>query len=119
MPESAQSAMYIGAPMLKRPRGPQGTLVVLEHRSRIGALAATVAVGRGDALVFVLERRDEDVVFVRHLLPNALTPLVVDVTLRIGDLILLEAALSFLGLGIQPPVPSWGNMIAEIGRAHV
>jgi peptide/nickel transport system permease protein len=35
------------------------------------------------------------------------------VTLRIGDLILLEAALSFLGLGIQPPVASWGNMIAD------
>lgn len=51
--------------------------------------------------------------FVRHLLPNAMTPLVVDVTLRIGDLILVEAALSFLGLGIQPPVPSWGNMIAD------
>jgi len=52
-------------------------------------------------------------IFLRHLLPNALTPLVVDVTLRIGDLILVEAALSFLGLGIQPPVPSWGNMIAD------
>ena len=52
-------------------------------------------------------------VFMRHLLPNALTPLTVDVTLRIGDLILLEAALSFLGLGIQPPVASWGNMIAD------
>ena len=51
--------------------------------------------------------------FLRHLLPNALTPLVVDVTLRIGDLILVEAALSFLGLGIQPPVASWGNMIAD------
>jgi peptide/nickel transport system permease protein len=52
-------------------------------------------------------------VFLRHLLPNALTPLTVDVSLRIGDLILLEAALSFLGLGIQPPVASWGNMIAD------
>jgi peptide/nickel transport system permease protein len=52
-------------------------------------------------------------VFISHLLPNALTPLTVDVTLRIGDLILLEAALSFLGLGIQPPVASWGNMIAD------
>jgi len=54
-------------------------------------------------------------VYIRHLLPNALTPLVVDVTLRIGDLILVEAALSYLGLGIQPPAPSWGNMIADGG----
>ena len=42
-----------------------------------------------------------------------LTPLLVDASLRIGDLILVEAALSYLGLGIQPPVPSWGNMIAD------
>lgn len=52
-------------------------------------------------------------IFWRHLLPNSLTPMVVDTSLRIGDLILVEAALSFLGLGIQPPVPSWGNMIAD------
>lgn len=52
-------------------------------------------------------------IFWRHLLPNSLTPLIVDTSLRIGDLILVEAALSFLGLGIQPPVPSWGNMIAD------
>ena len=56
-------------------------------------------------------------VFTRHLLPNAVTPLLVDVTLRIGDLILVEAALSYLGLGIQPPVPSWGNMIADGSNA--
>lgn len=52
-------------------------------------------------------------IFWRHLLPNSLTPLLVDTSLRIGDLVLVEAALSFLGLGIQPPVPSWGNMIAD------
>ena len=52
-------------------------------------------------------------IFLRHLLPNVLTPLVVDVSLRVGDLILVEATLSYLGLGIQPPVPSWGNMIAD------
>ena len=49
----------------------------------------------------------------RHLLPNAMTPVVVDASLRIGDLILVEAALSFLGLGVQPPTPSWGSMIAD------
>ncbi|MCB1032238.1 MAG: ABC transporter permease [Acidobacteria bacterium] len=52
----------------------------------------------------------------RHLLPNALTPLVVDATLMIGNLILAEAALSFFGLGVQAPTPSWGNMISD-GRA--
>jgi len=52
-------------------------------------------------------------VFFRHLLPNAMTPLLVDSTLRIGRLILVEASLSFLGFGVQPPLPSWGNMIAE------
>lgn len=49
----------------------------------------------------------------RHLLPNAMTPALVDLTSRAGDIILAEAALSFLGLGIQPPTPSWGTMIAS------
>lgn len=49
----------------------------------------------------------------RHLLPNAMTPVLVQSTLQIGNLILLESTLSFLGLGIQPPVPSWGSMIAD------
>jgi peptide/nickel transport system permease protein len=48
-----------------------------------------------------------------HLLPNALTPIAQDGALRLGDLILVEASLSFLGLGVQPPTPSWGNMVAE------
>jgi peptide/nickel transport system permease protein len=49
---------------------------------------------------------------VRHLLPNLLTPVVVAAALGVGNAILLEAGLSFLGLGVQPPAPSWGNMIA-------
>jgi peptide/nickel transport system permease protein len=49
----------------------------------------------------------------RHLLPNAFTPVLIQAALLIGNLILLEASLSFLGLGIQPPTPSWGNLIAE------
>jgi peptide/nickel transport system permease protein len=49
----------------------------------------------------------------RHLLPNALGPLLVTATLGVGDVILLEAGLSFLGLGIQPPAPSWGGMILD------
>jgi len=48
----------------------------------------------------------------RHLLPNLLTPIVVAAALGVGNAILLEAGLSFLGLGVQPPAASWGNMIA-------
>jgi len=49
----------------------------------------------------------------RHVLPNALGPAIVAITLGVGSAILLESGLSFLGLGIQPPQPSWGNMIAD------
>jgi peptide/nickel transport system permease protein len=49
----------------------------------------------------------------RHLLPGAAVPLIAETTLRVGDTILLEAALSFLGLGVPAPTPSWGNMIAD------
>ena len=49
----------------------------------------------------------------RHVIPNALTPVIVAATLGVGNTILLEAGLSFLGLGVQPPTPSWGNMIAS------
>ncbi|HEU5260966.1 MAG TPA: ABC transporter permease [Gemmatimonadales bacterium] len=49
----------------------------------------------------------------RHLLPNALTPVIAATALGVGNAIMLEAGLSFLGLGVQPPAPSWGNMIAS------
>jgi peptide/nickel transport system permease protein len=51
-------------------------------------------------------------VLLRHALPNAIGPAIVATTLGVGNAILLESGLSFLGLGIQPPRPSWGNMIA-------
>lgn len=50
-------------------------------------------------------------IIVRHMFPNVIAPLLVSVTLGVGESILFEAALSFLGLGIQPPTPSWGNML--------
>ncbi|HEX7335922.1 MAG TPA: ABC transporter permease [Gemmatimonadales bacterium] len=59
-----------------------------------------------------LGARRRRVIF-RHLLPNTLGPLLVAATLGVGDVILLEAGLSFLGLGIQPPAPSWGGMILD------
>ncbi len=52
-------------------------------------------------------------IFWRHLLPNAMTPLLVQGALLVGSLILAESSLSFLGLGIQPPTPSWGNMVSD------
>ncbi len=51
-------------------------------------------------------------VLFRHVLPSAIGPALVATTLGVGNAILLESGLSFLGLGIQPPAPSWGNMIA-------
>ena len=50
-------------------------------------------------------------IIARHMFPNALAPILVSVTLGVGDSILSEATLSYLGLGIQPPTPSWGNML--------
>lgn len=49
----------------------------------------------------------------RHILPNATSPIIVSATLALGNVILTEAALSFLALGIQPPTPSWGNMLTN------
>jgi len=49
----------------------------------------------------------------RHILPNVVSPAIVATTLSVGSIILLESVLSFLGLGIQPPLPSWGNMLTN------
>ncbi|MGH2452871.1 MAG: ABC transporter permease [bacterium] len=57
-------------------------------------------------------------IILRHLLPNTLAPAIVLVTLGIGHAILAEASLSFLGLGAQPPAPSWGSMLT-VGRDYL
>lgn len=54
----------------------------------------------------------------RHILPNALAPVLITATLGIAGAILVESSLSFLGLGVQPPMPSWGNMLME-GKATI
>jgi ABC-type dipeptide/oligopeptide/nickel transport system permease subunit len=54
----------------------------------------------------------------RHILPNALTPIVVAVTFGIPEAIFTEAALSFIGVGINPPTPSWGQMVGE-GQQYI
>ncbi len=52
-------------------------------------------------------------IMLRHILPNAVSPIIVATTLSVGNIILFESVLSFLGLGIQPPTASWGNMLTN------
>ena len=52
-------------------------------------------------------------IMLREILPNILSPLIVVATFRMATIIIMEASLSFLGLGVQPPVPSWGSMVAD------
>jgi peptide/nickel transport system permease protein len=54
----------------------------------------------------------------RHLFPNVVPPIIVIITLEMARMIIMEAALSFLGLGIQPPTPTWGGMLAD-GRVYL
>ena len=52
-------------------------------------------------------------IITRHMIPNSLAPIIVSATLGLGYVIIIESALSFLGFGIQPPIPTWGNMLNE------
>jgi peptide/nickel transport system permease protein len=61
---------------------------------------------------------DRRIVF-RHILPNAMSPIIVQTTLIVGIAIVIEAALSFLGFGVPPPTPTWGAMAADGGRLAV
>ncbi len=74
---------------------------VLSIRERDFTLAAR-AVGAQDARIIA-----------RHILPNALAPIIVGATLGVGGAIIAESSLSFLGLGVQVPTPSWGNMLQD------
>jgi peptide/nickel transport system permease protein len=60
---------------------------------------------------------DRSIMF-RHILPNVISPVIVMATLMMGDAILIEATLSFLGMGAQPPTPSWGSILAS-GRSYL
>jgi peptide/nickel transport system permease protein len=55
-------------------------------------------------------------IMIHHVLPNILPPVILLFTMRVGAAILAEAALSFLGLGVPPPAPSWGGMLSGSGR---
>jgi peptide/nickel transport system permease protein len=52
-------------------------------------------------------------ILVRHVIPNCIGPIIVNATLVVGEAILIESTLSFLGFGIQPPTPSWGNLLSD------
>jgi len=64
-----------------------------------------------------LGARDRRIMF-RHILPNSLVPILVSATLGVAGAILAESGLSFLGLGVQPPTPSWGNILID-GKANI
>jgi peptide/nickel transport system permease protein len=53
-------------------------------------------------------------IIVRHMIPNSMAPVIVSITLGVGTTIIVEAALSFLGFGVRPPTPSWGNMLNRV-----
>ena len=57
-------------------------------------------------------------IMARHILPNVMAPILVSATLGVGGAILIESALSFLGIGVQPPTPSWGNILTA-GKEYI
>jgi peptide/nickel transport system permease protein len=82
----------------------RGAVLTLREREFVQAARA---LGSGDGRVLL-----------RHILPNALTPWLVVATLDMARVIVIESALSFLGLGVQPPTPTWGGMLAD-GRVYI
>jgi len=81
------------------------SLVVTLRESQF--VEASVAMGASSAAIMF-----------RHVAPNLIGPLAVIATLQMGEAVLLESALSFLGLGVQAPTPTWGSMVAD-GRSYV
>ncbi len=58
-------------------------------------------------------------ILIRHILPNVMAPIIIIFTLAMGQMIVLEATLSFLGFGVPPPMPSWGGMLSQGGRNYM
>ncbi|MGD9713007.1 MAG: ABC transporter permease [Thermomicrobiales bacterium] len=82
----------------------RGMTLSLKHREFIESARAS---GAGSTRIIL-----------RHILPNCMTPIGVLASLQVAGMILIEASLSFLGFGVQPPTPSWGIMVAE-GRQYL
>ena len=97
---STSIILTIGAIFLPRfARLVRGSVLFLKREEYV---TASQACGASDARLLV-----------RHILPNAFAPLMVQVTLAMAVAILIEAGLSYLGLGVQPPTPTWGNMLQQ------
>jgi peptide/nickel transport system permease protein len=111
----------ISALLLTSPRESQKVVVLITILVFFGWLGAARLM-RGMVLAlreqdFVeslksLGASDARIIF-RHLIPNGIAPILVNASLSLGGVIILESALSFLGLGIQDPTPTWGNMLAQ------
>jgi ABC-type dipeptide/oligopeptide/nickel transport system permease subunit len=93
----------------------------------IGILPAAGRIVRGATLVTKSESYVESArivgagpvrILIRHILPNVMAPIIVIASITIGGAILAEASLSFLGLGVPPPKPSWGGMLGASGRRY-
>ena len=82
----------------------RGEVLALRHREYVQAAVATGA--RASRVLW------------RHILPNVMTPIIVISTLQVSQFIIAEATISFLGFGIQPPTPAWGNMVSD-GRNYI
>jgi peptide/nickel transport system permease protein len=82
----------------------RASVLSLKHQEYVQAARA---LGAGDIRIVV-----------RHVLPNTQAPILIIATVQVATMIILESGLSFLGLGIQPPQPSWGTMLAE-GRDYL
>lgn len=82
----------------------RANVLSLKEQEYVGAARA---LGAGDVRIVL-----------RHVLPNTMAPIIVVATVQLATMLLLESGLSFLGLGIQPPTPSWGRMLAE-GRDYL
>jgi peptide/nickel transport system permease protein len=82
----------------------RANVLSLKEQEYIGAARA---LGAGDVRIVL-----------HHVLPNTMAPIIVVATVQLATMLLLESGLSFLGLGIQPPTPSWGRMLAE-GRDYL
>ena len=83
----------------------RGTVLAIKENIYIEA-ARSIGAGSG-RIVF------------RHILPNVVAPIIVIASIWVGNAIVIEAALSYLGLSTPPPTPSWGGMLALEGRRHL
>src|SRR5437667_390924 len=100
-PDKPHLQLQLGAPSLVHPMGTDdlGRASFLSLKEQVFVEAAK-ALGAGHGRIMV-----------RHILPNAASPIIVAATLRVANSIITESGLSFLGFGVQPPTPTWGNML--------